>query len=53
MQTTNKYEKTNKQNKAIQIIPHTFMEDTIRHNIAQMASTSKVYISFLIVIIIK
>ena len=32
---------------------HTIMEDTIRHNIAQMTSTSKAYIPCLLATIIK
>ena len=56
-QTSNKYEKTNKQNEPQQVtsypLPHAFVENTIRHNIAQMTSTSKAYIPCLLVIIIK
>ena len=32
---------------------HTIIEDTIRHNIAQMTSTSKAYIPYLLATIIK
>ena len=55
-QTTNKYKKqTNKtkQNRTSYPLPHAFMEDTARHNIAQMTSTSKTYIPCLLVLIIK
>ena len=46
--------KTNKQiKKKSYPLPHAFMEDTIRHNIAQMTSTSKAYIPCLLAIIIK
>ena len=34
-------------------LSHDFMEDTMRHNIAQTTSASKVYVSCLLVIIIK
>ena len=33
-----------KKNRTNYSLPHAFMEDTIRHNISQMTSTSKVYI---------
>ena len=39
--------------RASYLLPHAFMEDTIRHNIAQMTSTSKAYIPCLLAIIIK
>ena len=45
--------KQTKRNRASYLLPHAFMEDTIRHNIAQMTSTSKAYIPCLLVIIIK
>ena len=54
-QQTNKeiQKKQTKQNRTSYNSPHTFMEDTIRHDIAQMRSASKVHISCILVIIIK
>ena len=45
-------EKTEKK-KTSSPLPHGFMEDTVRHNIAQMTSASKAYIPCLLAIIIK
>ena len=42
-----------KQNRTSYPLPHAFMGDTIRHNIAQLTLTSKAYIPCLLVIIIK
>ena len=52
----NKQVRKNKQakrNRTSYPLPHAFMEDTIRHDIAQMTSTSKAYIPCVLVIIIK
>ena len=43
----------NKQNRTSYPLRHALMEDTTRHNIAQMTSSSKVYIPCLHFIIIK
>ena len=46
--------KQTKRNRTSYVLPHAFMEDTIRHNIAaQIKSTSKAYIPYLLAIIIK
>ena len=45
--------KQTKQNRTSYPLTYAFMEDTIKHNIAQMTSTSKAYIPCLLVIIIK
>ena len=46
--------KQTKRNRTSYVLPHAFMEDTIRHNIAaQVKSTSKAYIPYLLAIIIK
>lgn len=42
-----------KQHKTSYLLPHAFMEDTVRHDIAQMTSTSKAYITYLLVIMVK
>ena len=51
-----KIKKSNKQTKPNRTscpLPHAFMEDIIRHSIAEMTSTSKADIPCLLVIIIK
>ena len=51
-----KIKKSNKQTKPNRTgcpLPHAFMEDIIRHSIAQMTSASKADIPCLLVIIIK
>ena len=45
--------KNKNKNKTSYFLPHAFMEDTIRHIIAQKTSTSKGYTPCLLVIIIK
>ena len=45
--------KQTKQNRTSYPLTYAFMEDTIKHNIAQMTSTGKAYIPCLLVIIIK
>ena len=52
-QTSKAKNKQTKRTRTSCPLPHAFMEDTIRHNPAQMISTSKLNIPCLLVIIIK
>ena len=51
--SSNNKKNNNNNNKTRDPLPHVFMKDTIRHNTAQIISTSKVYIPYLFTIIIK